>query len=396
MMPMPPTHPRARLRIALYHSWLHSRGGGEQVILELLKRSRHSITVFTHHYNPKSTYPALADADLQVLARTRMPKGELSRGARFALRAATTKLPLKGFDALVVSTGGIAELILLRNHQKPAIAYVHTPLRAVHDPAIIAHTRAQRSALANALHSTAAATYKTVERRAWRHVRLALCNSETTRQRLLAARLVPPGRTRVLHPGADLAKFRSGPSKKYFLYPSRFSYYKRQDLAIRAFLRYKAAHPESPFRLVLAGGVNPEKRQYFDQLRALCAGRKDILLRPDCAGRAWQHLYRNAHAIVFTAMNEDWGIVPLEAAACAKPVISVNEGGPRESIVHNRTGLLVPATEAALAAAMQRLAENPALAKRLGRAAQRRVRRYSWPLFAAAFDAAVEEAVHAR
>ncbi|HLD78260.1 MAG TPA: hypothetical protein VJB16_04495, partial [archaeon] len=167
---------RKKLRIALYHAWLHSRGGGEQVILELLKRSRHHIEVFTHHYNPKSTYPELADHPLHVLAETRMPKGDLARGARFSLLASTAKLPLQGFDALVVSTGGIAELILLRNHELPAIAYVHTPLRAVHDPSIAAHKRSERGLLANLTHATAGAAYKSVERSAWKHVDLALCN----------------------------------------------------------------------------------------------------------------------------------------------------------------------------------------------------------------------------
>ncbi len=394
--------PKKKLRIALYHSWLHSRGGGEQVILEMLKRSRHHIEVFTHHYNPKSTYPELAEHGIHVLADTAMPKGDLARGAQFSLLASTAKLPLENFDALVVSTGGIAELILLRNHELPAIAFVHTPLRAVHDKAIAAHKRSERSLASNLLHATAGAAYKSIERSAWKHVRLALCNSETTRQRLLAARLLPAGRTRVLHPGADLSKFHASKdagrglrqrAKPYFLYPSRFSYYKRQDLAIRAFLAYKRAHPTSPFKLVLAGGVNPEKRAYFEQVRALTRGHKDIILKPDCAGKEWLELYRNAYAVLFTAMNEDWGIVPLEAAACAKPVISVDEGGPRESIINGRTGLLVPATERALADAMHALAADPALARRLGKAGQQRVKRYSWQRFAQEFDAAVEEVV---
>ena len=379
-----------KLRIALYHTWLHSRGGGEQVILELLKRSRHHIEVFTHHYNPASTYPELADYPLHVLAATDMPHGDLARGALFASLAASAKLPLEDFDALVVSTGGIAELILLRNHGKPAIAYVHTPLRAVHDPAIAAHKRSEQPTWLRAVHGLAAAGYRAVEQQAWKHVDLALCNSENTRQRLLAAGLLPAGRTRVLHPGADLSKFKPGPSQHCFLYPSRFSYYKRQDLAIRAFLHYKKKY-NGDFKLILAGGVNPEKRAYFERVRALARGRTDILLKTDVTGAEWLQLYRNAYAVLFCAMNEDWGIVPVEAGACAKPVISVNEGGPRESIVHNRTGLLVPATEEALADAMHTLASRPALARTLGLAAKRRIKQYSWVKFAEQFDAAAEQ-----
>ncbi len=52
-------------------------------------------------------------------------------------------------------------------------------------------------------------------------------------------------------------------------------------------------------------------------------------------------LYQQATALLFTAPNEDWGIVPLEAMASGTPVIAVASGGPCESVVHGETGWLL-------------------------------------------------------
>ena len=58
-------------------------------------------------------------------------------------------------------------------------------------------------------------------------------------------------------------------------------------------------------------------------------------------------------AVVFTAPNEDWGVVPLEAMASGAPVLAVDAGGPRESVIHNVTGWLLPPTPWAFAEQMR-------------------------------------------
>ena len=53
-------------------------------------------------------------------------------------------------------------------------------------------------------------------------------------------------------------------------------------------------------------------------------------------------LLARSHALVYTPSNEHFGIVPLEAMAAGRPVIAVDSGGPRESVLHGRTGWLCP------------------------------------------------------
>ncbi len=53
-------------------------------------------------------------------------------------------------------------------------------------------------------------------------------------------------------------------------------------------------------------------------------------------------IYNNAKILVALNSNEPFGLIPLEAMACGIPVIAVDEGGYKESVVHEKTGYLIP------------------------------------------------------
>src|SRR5262249_22259738 len=52
--------------------------------------------------------------------------------------------------------------------------------------------------------------------------------------------------------------------------------------------------------------------------------------------------YRRASAVLMPG-EEDFGIVPVEAQACGRPVIALGRGGALETVIHGETGLLVEA-----------------------------------------------------
>lgn len=58
-------------------------------------------------------------------------------------------------------------------------------------------------------------------------------------------------------------------------------------------------------------------------------------------------------ALLYTPVNEHFGIVPLEAMAAGRPVVACDSGGPRESVLHGQTGFLCRPTPASFAAAMR-------------------------------------------
>ena len=102
--------------------------------------------------------------------------------------------------------------------------------------------------------------------------------------------------------------------------------YKRIDVAI-------AACATAGVRLRIAGD-GPERRP----LERVATGDVEFLgRRPDGEIR---HLYRRA-AVVLLPGEEDFGIVPLEAQACGRPVVALGRGGALETVVPGETGLLV-------------------------------------------------------
>lgn len=90
---------------------------------------------------------------------------------------------------------------------------------------------------------------------------------------------------------------------------------------------------------------------------------------------------RLAQASLFVCAShfEGLGIVFLEAQACGLPVVGTDVGGIPDIVIHEETGLLVPPrAPAALAQAILRLKQDPALADRLRQNARQRLPRFRW------------------
>jgi glycosyltransferase involved in cell wall biosynthesis len=130
--------------------------------------------------------------------------------------------------------------------------------------------------------------------------------------------------------------------ERYLLIVSALVPYKRIDLAIDA-----ARLAGLPLRII---GQGPDE----DRLRAHAAGAPVDFLghQMDAEVRA---LYQAASAVVLPG-EEDFGLVPVEAQACGRPVVALARGGALETVRDGVTGVLVPeSTPEAFAAAFQSL-----------------------------------------
>lgn len=77
------------------------------------------------------------------------------------------------------------------------------------------------------------------------------------------------------------------------------------------------------------------------------------------------NLYNRAKMVVYAPYLEPFGYIPLEAMACGTPVVGVKEGGVRETVLHNKTGLLAQRDEKDFADAVIRLLKDDELWNRL-------------------------------
>lgn len=370
--------------VGLFHPWIHSKGGAEKLILEILENSEHNITLYTAVYKPEKTFPEFQDYDIEVVGNVPI-KGYLFRGLAFTALFFTKKLP--EHDKLVISTAGVAEFLNFRNRNQDIIGYCHTPLKAAHDPETVEQNMERMNTLVKPVYKLAVTTYKIIEKRAWKHFNHVQFNSENTQNRALKANLIKQENTSINHPGADI-KNENGDYEKYFLYPSRFAPYKRHLEAIEAYEKFREKNHDTEFKLILAGSTQDEKQSYVEKVKEKASEVEGVELKLNVPGEKWEKLYRNCYTVLFTSKGEDWGIVPIEAMSYGKLVIAYNNGGPAESIINDETGFLLENTED-IAQKMKELAKNKENVEEIGLKAKKHSKKYSWSNFVKKFDETV-------
>ena len=136
-------------------------------------------------------------------------------------------------------------------------------------------------------------------------------------------------------------------------------------------------------RLVVAGGTGRPDDPEANRLKAL-ARRLEVAQRVEFIGPV-EHtevpaLLRSADVVACVPWYEPFGMVAVEAMACAVPVVAAHVGGLRDTVVHNETGIHVPARDPSrLALALRALLEDGSLRARLGvRGSERAAAHYTW------------------
>lgn len=97
-----------------------------------------------------------------------------------------------------------------------------------------------------------------------------------------------------------------------------------------------------------------------------------------------RYYYSAGDVAVTTPWYEPFGLTPLEAMACGRPVVGSAVGGITHTVACGKTGFLVPPRDPEmLAARLYHLLIEPELRQRMGRAARRRVEaNFTWPMVA--------------
>jgi len=337
---------------ALYYPWVYLKGGAERVIVELMTRSEHDWTLYTNHFEPASTFPELANLRV-VQLREISVRRTIQHVAHAGLTILTQRVDLRKHDSLFVISEGLGNLMAARS-PVPTSCICLTPLKVVYDN----HTRGRFFAGRRRPHyQTAFRLYESADRRLWRNYVRVFTNSGEVRRRVLNARLVDDSRVEVLHHGVDSERWRpDGRREPFFLVAGRMMWQKNVELAVHAWKLFKPHAGDNDQRLVIAGMVDVKSRPYFHQLKLMAGGRPDVEFVVDPTDAEMLDLYQRARAVIFTPASEDWGLVPLEAMACGKPVLAVDRGGPRETVVDGETGYLRADEPRAFAGAIRDLA----------------------------------------
>ena len=206
-----------------------------------------------------------------------------------------------------------------------------------------------------------------------------------------------PGRIRVIPPGVDRALFAPRPkdqararlhlsTARLLLFVGRLQPFKGPDVAIRAVAEAVAMSPEVMRDVMLAvvGGPTGQDHDHDEVARlmelAASIGVSDrVVFFPPQPHDRLADLYSAAEAVLVPSRSESFGLVALEAEACATPVIAAAAGGLRYVVVDGETGFLVEGHDPRdYAARILRILADPGLATRLSAGAQRHATRFSW------------------
>ena len=193
----------------------------------------------------------------------------------------------------------------------------------------------------------------------------------------LVGRGIARDHVRVIYPGASCDHFTPDPTQRaptpVFAYLGRLKKYKGVDLVIRAFARVD--DPRAVLEIAGEGDFRPALERLVRSL--------DLTARVRFLGFVSESeklaLLRRAWATVFASPKEGWGLTNIEASACGTPVVASNSPGIRESVRHGETGFLVPHGDLdAMAAALRRLADDPALVASLGAGGRGFAASFTW------------------
>jgi glycosyltransferase involved in cell wall biosynthesis len=307
-------------RNVVLHDHFSFFGGGERVALVLQTVLKADLlTGFVHGVHTKAL---LADRipDIQTTA-ARLPL-PLLRVTYLAARF--RRLDLRRYR-VGVFTGNAAPLALLGRRPALGVIYCHTPPRYLFDQREHFQRRIPR-----VLRPLAHLLLRDLKRGYWQALQradLVIANSHNTRGRLRdflgvdAEIIYPPVHTSSLHwiaPG------------DYYLSTARLDPLKRVDRIVDAFLQM----PDK--RLVVVSGGSDEAR-----LRRRAGHAPNIEFAGWVSDARLRELLGRCTATLYTPIDEDFGISPIESMAAGKPVIGVREGGLCETIVHEATGWLL-------------------------------------------------------
>jgi glycosyltransferase involved in cell wall biosynthesis len=331
------------LRVALVHDWLTGMRGGEKA-LEVFCEMFPTADLFTLVHLPGTTSPTIERRRVKRSAIQRLPfAGRLYRQYLPLFPIAVEQFDLDGYD-LVISTSHCAVKSVVVTGRARHLCYCLTPMRYAWDQFDAYFGPDRVGTLGNRVLRPMLAALARWDRATESRVHRYLAISQYVARRIAlyynrqSTLVYPPVDTEFFVPPAAIAT----PSQSKFLVVSALVPYKRVDLAMMAARRAGVG--------LIVVGDGPERanlQRYAGDGVELVGWREDEEIR---------RLYQSCIAAILPG-EEDFGIVPVEAQACGRPVVALGRGGALDTVIDGETGVLVPDTTVeSLSAGMRRAA----------------------------------------
>ena len=317
---------KQNLKIAVVHDHLGWSGGGERTSLIMAIELGADFITAHRDLNTFSNYQKKLGKKLKVFSKKVINKEVIRFFWLRNLFWRNRKL-LKEYDILIASGHAATEAVAKYASPKATkILYNHTPPRRIFD--LYNESKNSYKFFLRPLFALFVIYWRIIYLRAVKKIDFNIANSRNIASRVKKYTGVNVGA--VIWPPILVNNFKWIEQGDYFLSWARNDENKRVELIVKAFQKM----PDK--KLIIASGGNR-----FAQIKKIAQGYKNINVLGWVSDAQLFDLVGNAQAAIYIPRDEDAGMTQLEANAAGKPILGVAEGGLVETIINNKTGILV-------------------------------------------------------
>jgi len=312
------------MKVALVHDWLNGMRGGEKV-LEAFCELFPDAVIHTLFYEPEKVSKRISSLEVRTSYLNKIPGvHKFYRTLLPFFPKAVEHFDLSGFDLVISSSHSVAKGCRPPPHSLH-ICYCYSPMRYIWDRFDDYFRREDIGMVKYSLAKSLASRLRRWDIESSERVDLFVADSAFVQSRISRFYGRP---SVVIHPFADTDFFRpeSRPDsldatsfgQQYYLAVSALVPYKRIGDIVDAFRGMEAQ--------VVIVGDGPERKKLSE------TAPPNVRFSGWVSDERLREIYQRCKALIFPGV-EDFGIVPVEAQACGKPVIALAEGGALETII---------------------------------------------------------------
>lgn len=309
------------MKIALAHDYLNQLGGAERVLF-VFHEIYPEAPVYTLIHDRKRARGVFDKLDIKTSFLQKLPGG-LSRMRWYLpwMPAGFESLDLTGYDVVLSDASAFAKGAIVGSSSLH-ICYCHTPTRYLWSDTHQYIEELKQGRIVKKILPLILNKLRTWDYQAAQRVDYFIANSKNIQRRI---KKYYGRESEVIYPPVDVENFKIADELgNYYLIGGRLVFYKRFDLAVRAFNKLG-------IKLKIFG-TGPEE----EKLREMAKDNTEFLGQVSDQEKA--ELYSRAIAFIHPH-EEDFGITAVESMAAGRPVIALKKGGALETVVNGETGV---------------------------------------------------------
>jgi glycosyltransferase involved in cell wall biosynthesis len=359
------------MKVAIFHNL--PSGGAKRALYtfsKFLTKSNHTVEVFIPSTADESYLPLKeVVGEVHVFDVKRTVSGLISSELRNYPLSMSADLERTEKDIADTINGQDFDVVLceqdrytyspffLKHIKKPTIYYFGTTSRlqdaAIRNTAENELLPSHKSLSARIIHYCIGIQASKIDKKNASFADYILTNSYFSREAILRSYGL---NSFVSYLGIDTERFKplGIPKEDFVLSVGRLIPSKGFDFIVRSL---GTIHPKiHPKLIIVSDEIDIHHKEFLERLARRC--RVDLRIASLITDDELVSLYNKAQLVLYAPYLEPFGLVPLEAMACGTPVVAVKEGGVRESVIHNKTGILTQRDEHMFANAVMGLLSN--------------------------------------